>query len=280
VLGLGTWKSKPGQVENAVAYALKEVGYRHIDTAAAYGNEAEVGKGIKDSGVPREEIFLTTKLDNPAHGNEEAALFDSLKKLDTPYIDLWLMHWPAPMTSDYKPNFDIDWMNTWKAMEKLYEANRDKVKAIGVSNFSVEFLTRLLKETKVTPAVNQIELHPSCPQIKLRELCKEKGIVVTAYSPLGSDNSPLLKNEVVVEVAEKHGVHPANILLSLWSNVPGTTVLSKSVTNERIKANTKTVTLSEEETAKLIKIHETHAFRACNPDWTGFGDLGFEDCKK
>ncbi|KAG8897613.1 hypothetical protein FRC01_011250, partial [Tulasnella sp. 417] len=115
VFGLGTWKSQPGQVEHAVEYALKDAGYRHIDTAAAYQNESEVGQGIKASGVKREDIFLTTKLDNVSHGDPEAALLSSLEKLDTPYLDLWLMHWPAPM-NEGGANKNIDWVDTWKAM--------------------------------------------------------------------------------------------------------------------------------------------------------------------
>ncbi|EPQ52265.1 Aldo/keto reductase [Gloeophyllum trabeum ATCC 11539] len=232
-VGLGTWKSQPGAVEHAVEFALKN-GYRHIDTAAAYGNEKEVGLGIKASGVPREQIFLTTKLDNPDQRNPAAALQSSLEKLQTPYLDLWLMHWPAPMTKDGKADKGHDWLQTWKDMEKLYLENPDKLKAIGVSNFSVAFLERLLKEAKVVPAVNQIELHPSCPQQELVDYCVSKGIVVTAYSPLGSDNSPLLKNPVVNKIAEKYSVSPANVLISLQANRPGVTVLPKSVTNERI----------------------------------------------
>ncbi|KAG8863096.1 hypothetical protein FRB96_009276 [Tulasnella sp. 330] len=253
-VGLGTWKSKPGEVEHAVGYALKEAGYKHVDTAAAYRNEPEVGKGIKASGVSRESIFLTTKLNNPDHGEEEAALFSSLKNLDTPYLDL------------LKPDFSKDWLDTWKAMEKVYQEHPNKVKAIGVSNFSVEFLTRLLKEATIVPAVNQIELH-------------ENGIVVTAYSPLGSDNSPLLTNDVVVAIAKRHDVHPANILISLWANVDNTTVIPKSVSNTRIKNNSNIISLSDEESAELLRIAETRRYRACGPEWTGHGHLGFEDRK-
>lgn len=132
---LGTWKSKPGVVEGAVAQALK-LGYRNIDTATAYGNEAEVGRGIKDSGVPREQIFLTTKLDNPDHKNPEKALEYSLKQLDTPYLDLWLMHWPAPMVDGKTPDKTIDWLDTWNEMVRLYKAHPDKLRAIGKSRFS------------------------------------------------------------------------------------------------------------------------------------------------
>ncbi|KAG8677990.1 hypothetical protein FRC09_020219, partial [Ceratobasidium sp. 395] len=147
-IGLGTWKSAPGEVGQAVEFALKEGGYRHVDTAYDYGNEAEVGQGIKASGVPREEIFLTTKLPNSQHGTVQKALDESLAKLDSGYIDLC------------KADKTLDWLDAWKDMENIFETQKDKVKAIGVSNFSVEFLERLLKEAKVVPAVNQIELHP------------------------------------------------------------------------------------------------------------------------
>ncbi|KAH7928628.1 Aldo/keto reductase [Leucogyrophana mollusca] len=277
-VGLGTWKSAPGEVEHAVEFALKN-GYTHIDTAAAYQNEPEVGQGLKASGVPRESVFLTTKLNNPDQRHVPQALEASLSKLGTPYIDLWLMHWPAPMTKDGKADKAYDWLDTWKSMEDVYLAHPEKVKAIGVSNFSVEFLERLLKVAKVVPAVNQIELHPSCPQDDVVEYCQKKGIILTAYSPLGSDNSPLLKNPVVNKIADKYSVPPANILISLHANKPGHTVLPKSVTNARILNNAKIVDLTEEDIAELHKINETHHFRACHPAWTGWGGLGFPDCK-
>jgi len=274
-VGLGTWKSAPGQVEHAVEYALKEAGYRHIDTAYDYGNEAEVGQGIKASGVPRGEIFLTTKLPNAQHGTPEKALEESLAALDT-YIDLWLMHWPAPMKSG-KADKSLNWIDTWKKMEAIYEKNKDKVRAIGVSNIGVKYLKELLKEAKIVPAVNQVELHPSCAQEALVEECRKAGIIVTAYSPLGSDNSPLLTDPVVVKIAEAHGVHPANVLISLQANREGVTVLPKSVTNARIKANINIIDLTEEEITTLNDIDKNKHFRACKPHWTGWGSLGWED---
>ncbi|KDQ50381.1 hypothetical protein JAAARDRAFT_42171 [Jaapia argillacea MUCL 33604] len=277
-VGLGTWKSAPGAVEHAVEFALKN-GYKHIDTAAAYGNEKEVGHGIKASGVERSSIFLTTKLNNPDQRNPGPALEASLKALGTSYLDLWLMHWPAPMTPEYKADKSYDWLDTWKSMEKLYLENPDKLKAIGVSNFSVEFLERLLKEAKVVPAVNQIELHPSCPQQDVVDYCTSKGIVLTAYSPLGSDNSPLLQNPVVNKLAQNYGVQPANILISLQANKPNVTVLPKSVTNSRILSNFTVVDLTDAEIAELQAIDKTAHFRACSPGWTGWGSLGFPDCK-
>lgn len=278
LLGLGTWKSQPGAVEKAVETALKH-GYKHIDTAAAYQNEREVGQGIAASGVARESFFLTTKLDNPDQGRAEAALNDSLSKLGTSYLDLWLMHWPAPMTRDGKADHSIDWLDTWKEMERLYKAHPDKLRAIGVSNFSVKFLDRLLEVATVVPAVNQIELHPSCPQEDVVEYCRQKGIIVTSYSPLGSDGSPLQENPIVKKIAEKHGVQSANILISLQANRPGVNVIPKSVTPSRIINNFKVVELSKEEIDELHSIDKEHHFRACHPSWTGFGSLGFPDCE-
>ncbi|KAF8342564.1 Aldo/keto reductase [Cantharellus anzutake] len=283
VVGLGTWKSAPGRVEEAVEYALKKAGYRHIDTATDYGNEKEVGEGIKASGVPRESIFVTTKLKNDDHDKVEQALEYSLKQLDTPYIDLWLLHWPAPMlspTGDGKPNRDLDWLDTWKELERVHLANKNKVRAIGVSNLSVPFLKRLLKEAKVIPAVNQIELHPSLPQKEVVKVTEEAGILLTSYSPLGSDESPLLTDEVIVKIAKKYNVEPAAILVSFQVAHPNRTVLPKSVTPSRISANAQIVELTPEEFAEIDKIGESKIFRVCNPTWAGWGDLGFDLSKE
>ncbi|PPR03655.1 hypothetical protein CVT24_007769 [Panaeolus cyanescens] len=289
VLGLGTWQSGPGEVANAVTVALK-AGYKHLDTATAYGNEAEVGQGIIDSGVPRQEIFLTTKLNNNDHHKVEEALFYSLKQLKTDYLDLWLMHWPAPMTQALDgPLRETDWLDTWKAMEKVYKAHPDKVKAIGVSNFSIKFLTRLLENSEVVPAANQIELHPAsfqypipryCTQADLVDLCRSKGIVVTAYSPLGSTNATVREDALVKKIAAKHGVSAANILLSFHANQEGISVLGKSVTPERIIANLQLIDLSDEEVRELKALdNDQNHFRVCHPNWTGWGSLGFEDCE-
>jgi glycerol 2-dehydrogenase (NADP+) len=275
-LGLGTWRSKPGEVEHAVEFALKS-GYRNIDTATAYGNESEVGQGIKKSGVPRDQIFLTTKLNNPDMGHPKEALEYSLKQLDTPYLDLWLMHWPAPMTVDEKADKSIDWLDTWHEMEKLYKAHPDKIKAIGVSNFSVEYLNRLFADSEVVPATNQIELHPSCPQQEVVDLCVSKGIAVTAYSPLGSEGAPLLKNPTVVKIAEKYNVKPGTILISMHANRPNVNVLPKSVTNDRILANMTLIDIDAADIAELNHIAKESPFRACHPSWTGWGNLGFTE---
>ncbi|KAF8190372.1 NADP-dependent oxidoreductase domain-containing protein [Mycena galopus ATCC 62051] len=272
-VGLGTWKSPPGAVEHAVEFALRN-GYTHIDTAAAYQNEKEVGQGIKASGVLRDQIFLTTKLDNPDQKEPEKALEASLKNLGTDYLDLWLMHWPAPMTKGQPPLADKThkWIDTWKSMKSLYKAHPEKIKAIGVSNFSVKFLKELLADGRTSSP-------RSCPSEDVLEFCREQGIVVTAYSPLGSDNSPLLTNEVVTKLAEKYKVTPANILISLQANKPGVSVLPKSVTNSRILSNAVIIDLTNEEIEELHAIDKTNHFRACHPSWTGWGSLGFPDCE-
>ncbi|KAH9852383.1 Aldo/keto reductase [Lenzites betulinus] len=275
-LGLGTWRSQPGEVEKAVAHALKN-GYRHIDTATAYGNEKEVGLGIKDSGVPREEIFLTTKLNNSDQRDVAGSLDRSLKLLDTPYLDLWLMHWPAPMTKDGKADKAYDWLDTWKEMERVYKANPDKVKAIGVSNFSVTYLKRLLAAAEVVPAVNQIESHPACTQEDIVEESRKHGIAITAYSPLGSDTAPLRTNPVVQKIAQKYSVDPTNILISFHANRPDITVIPKSVTPSRIDANAKIIDLTEEDIKELASIEKETHIRVCKPDWTGWGNIGFPD---
>ncbi|KAF8483809.1 Aldo/keto reductase [Russula ochroleuca] len=276
-IGLGTWKSQPGKVEHAVETALKN-GYRHIDTATAYDNEKQVGEGIKASGVSRSEIFLTTKLNNNDHKDVLGALNKSLGLLGTEYVDLYLLHWPAPMTNDWKADKSLNWHDTWKKIEKVYREHPEKVKAIGVSNVSAAYLKDLLALPDViVPAVNQVERHPSCLEEEVLAACEKAGIVITAYSPLGSDQSPLLKNDVVLRLAEKYNITPANVLVSFQVNTPNVNVLPKSVTPERIIGNLKVVDLTEEEIAELKGIDKANHFRACPPTWTGWGNLGFTD---
>jgi len=228
-LGLGTWQSDQGQVATAVEHALK-VGYRHIDAAFVYGNENEVGEGLKrafDAGVcRREDVFVTSKLWCTYHRKPEECLDEGLKRLGLDYVDLYLMHWPVPMNpngnhpllpkkEDGSRDLDIDtWshIKTWKELEKL--AKTGKTKAIGVSNYSVKFLEELLPHCETIPAANQIENHPYLPQQEIADLCEKKGIRVEAYSPLGSTGSPLFKEEGVQEVAKKHSVGPGTVLIS------------------------------------------------------------------
>ncbi|KAL2756508.1 hypothetical protein ACRALDRAFT_2028025 [Sodiomyces alcalophilus JCM 7366] len=236
-VGLGTWQSKPNEVKHAVEAALRR-GYRHIDTALAYNNEREVGDGIKASGVPREEIWITTKLDNPWHKRVPEGLASSLESLQTDYIDLYLIHWPSSTDpNDLKKHYpDWDYVDTWREMQKL--VGTGKVRNIGVSNFGITHLERLLNDPscKIVPAVNQIELHPCNPSPKLLEYNTSKGIHTTAYSCLGSTDSPLYKNEALLSMAKAKGKTPQQVLLH-WGLQRGTSVIPKSVTKERIDAN-------------------------------------------
>ena len=199
-------------MREAVCAALK-AGYRHIDTALAYGNEHEVGQGIKDSGVPREEIWITTKLDNPWHKRVSEGIASSLKSLGTDYVDLYLMHWPSSSDpEDLKKHYE-DWnfLDTWREMQKI---PKEQARNLGVSNFGIKNLEKLLndKDAKQHPAVNQIELHPNNPSPKLLDYCKEKGIHCTAYSCLGSTNSPLAKDQTLAKLAEAKGKTTAQVL--------------------------------------------------------------------
>ncbi|KAE8353290.1 NADP-dependent oxidoreductase domain-containing protein [Aspergillus coremiiformis] len=236
-IGLGTWQSKPNEVREAVKNALLK-GYRHIDTALAYGNEAEVGQGIKDSGVPRSEIWITTKLDNTWHHQVAEGIDSSLKDLGVDYVDLYLVHWPSSTDPNDKSKHLPDWdfIKTWQEMQKLPATG--KVRNIGVSNFAIKNLEKLLNDpsTKIVPAVNQIELHPNNPSPKLVAYNTSKGIHSTGYSCLGSTNSPLYKDPTLLQLAEKKGKTPQQVLL-LWGIQKGWSVIPKSVSKSRIDAN-------------------------------------------
>ncbi|GAB1319377.1 Aldo-keto oxidoreductase, NADPH-dependent (Fragment) [Madurella fahalii] len=266
-VGLGTWQSKPGEVEKAVEAALR-AGYRHIDTALAYGNEKEVGEGIRASGVPREEIWLTTKLDNTWHKQVQEGIDSSLASLGTSYVDLYLMHWPSSTDpSDTKKHYDDwDFVDTWREMQKL--VGTGKVKNIGVSNFGIKNLEKLLNDPscKIVPAVNQVELHPGNPSPKLIAYCKEKGIHCSGYSPLGSSGSPLYSNETIASIAKAKNRSAQQVLL-MWGLQKGWSVLPKSVTESRIKANFDLDgwSLSDEDIAKIDAIPDR--FKVCGDAW-------------
>src|SRR5690606_27410884 len=205
-----------------------ETGYRSIDTAAAYRNEEGVGRAIRESGLPREDVFVTTKLANPDQNGYDAALsaFDaSIERLGLDYVDLYLIHWPLPAKDVY--------VDTWKAFEKLYADGR--IRSIGVSNFHRPHLDRLAAETDVTPAINQIELHPNLPQKELRAYHAEKGIATEAWSPLAARNN-LVDDPTITRIAAELGRTPGQVILR-WHLQLGNVVIPRSVTPERIRAN-------------------------------------------
>ncbi|KAF2771762.1 aldose reductase [Teratosphaeria nubilosa] len=266
-VGLGTWQSKPNEVREAVKAALL-AGYRHIDTALAYGNEHEVGQGIKDSGVPREEIWITTKLDNPWHKRVEEGITSSLKSLGVDYVDLYLMHWPSSTDPDDLKKHYPDWnfINTWQEMQKIPASGR--AKNIGVSNFNIRNMEKLLNDpsTKIVPAVDQIELHPNMPSPKLLEYLKEKGIHATAYSCLGSTNSPLANDSTLKKIAENKKLTTAQVLL-LWGLQRDTSVIPKSVTASRIESNFQLDghSLTDDEMKQLSSLPDR--FKVCGDAW-------------
>ncbi|KAM0261350.1 hypothetical protein ACHAPA_009823 [Fusarium lateritium] len=284
-VGLGTWKSEPGEVSKAVAFALKD-GYRHIDAALIYCNENEVGQGIKDSGVPRENIFITSKLWNTHQDNASEGLQKTLDALGTDYLDLYLIHWPVrlvanetsellPVNPDGTRSVDRSWKQseTWRQMEELYSSG--KVKAIGVANWSIPYLEDLSKTWKVVPAVNQVELHPFLPQHELREYCKKNGILLEAYSPLGSTGAPIMSDPEVKQVADKYNVSAATVLIS-YHICKGVIAIPKSVSEKRITSNRQVVELSEDDLKLLDGLAaKGKAQRINTPAW-GF-DLGFAD---
>ncbi|MBN2134486.1 MAG: aldo/keto reductase [Acidobacteria bacterium] len=224
MLGLGVYQSGRGaETVNAVKWAL-EAGYRHIDTAMMYGNEREVGEAVRESGIPREEIFVTTKLWNSDHGYDRAirAFNHSLKNLCIDYIDLYLLHWPVPGLRK----------DSWRALETLLDEG--KVKSIGVSNYTIRHIEELLSYVKVKPAVNQVEFHPFLYQADLQEYCEKNGIYLEAYSPLTKGKR--LDDKTIVEVAAKHGKSPAQVMIR-WVLQKGIIVLPKSANRERIRQN-------------------------------------------
>lgn len=219
-LGLGTWQMSLGDAEVAVRTALK-LGYRHIDTAAYYRNEGAVGKAIAQSGVPRGEIFVTTKIANSDHDDPEAAFHASLKKLGLAYIDLYLIHWPVPERNE-----------TWTIMERLQKEKL--VRSIGVSNFTILHLTELMKTSTIMPAVNQVEFNPFLYQKDLLEFCKKKNIVLEAYSPLS--HASMLNDASLRAIASRHDKTPAQLMLR-WALQHDVPVIPKSVHEERIREN-------------------------------------------
>ena len=226
-LGLGTWPLDDEQVANAVVQAV-EAGYRHIDTAVKYGNERGVGNGIRASGLDRSELFVTTKLDGEFQGHDRslAGLEGSLQRLGLDYVDLLLIHWPLPARGEY--------VSTWKTFQRLQADG--KVRSIGVSNFKPAHLERLMAETDVVPAVNQIQLSPAITRTAEREFHARHGIVTESYSPLGGSGAGLLDAPILARLAEKHGKTPGQLVLR-WHIQNGLVTIPKTASPERMTEN-------------------------------------------
>ncbi|KAJ7775120.1 Aldo/keto reductase [Mycena metata] len=256
-LGMGCWMGSPGGSERVYQMCLEALkcGYRHFDTAAGYGNEVEVGRAIRDSGIPRDEIYLTTKLLNSGHHRVKEAFEESLNKLDVDYIDLYLMHWPQALVDGkvLGPEEHPTSIETWKAMEQLLQTG--KVKTIGVSNFSIKTLEHLLPHCEIIPATNQVELHPCLPQADLKAYCEAKNILLTAYSPLGGQGTFFAEDATVQGLARKLNASPAQIVIS-WAVQRGTIAIPKSENKERMRTNMTLVSLSAEDMKVLDTLHQ------------------------
>jgi len=258
LIGLGTWKSEPGKVKQAVVWAL-EAGYRHIDCAVVYGNEVEIGEALQETLGPekalrREDVFITSKLWNTKHHPEdvEPSLLKTLKDLKLEYLDLYLIHWPYafqrgdvlfPKKEEGTLLYDdVDYKLTWVAMEKLVE--KGLVRAIGLSNFNSRQIDDVLSIASIKPTVLQVESHPYLAQVELLSHCRDRGLVLTAYSPLGSpdrawkhpDEPVLLDEPAINALATKYNKSPAQIILR-WQTQRGVVTIPKSVTESRIKEN-------------------------------------------
>ncbi|WP_420026365.1 aldo/keto reductase [Enterococcus gallinarum] len=265
-LGFGTWQTPNGDVAVSAVKKALEVGYRHIDTAQGYKNEDSVGQAIKESGIPREEIFLTTKLWNENHSYDLvlSSFEESLKKLQTDYIDLFLIHWPNPVK--FRDNWQSANAETWRAMEELYQTG--KIKAIGVSNFLPHHFEELKKTATIFPMVNQIFLAPGELQKEVVSYCQEHNVLLEAYSPLGTGK--IFDVPEMQELSDKYGKTIAQIAIR-WSLQHGFLPLPKSVTPSRIEENLAVFDfeLSDEDMQRIDQLDGVVG-KATNPDTTGF----------
>ncbi|BBG04812.1 MULTISPECIES: aldo/keto reductase [Pseudonocardia] len=258
-LGFGVFQIEAGRTAETVKAAL-DVGYRHIDTAQMYGNEEGVGQAIADSGIPRDELFVTTKLNNDGHGRSEAVrrLDQSLTRLGLDHVDLYLIHWPRPGEDRY--------VETWQGFEDARDAG--KARSIGVSNFQIPHLEQLAAQTSTVPAVNQIEFHPQLVQRELSEYHREHGIATEAWSPIGQGKG-LLDAPELAELAQRHGRSAAQVVLR-WHIQLGNIVFPKSGNPDRIRENYEIFdfTLSDADIAAIEKLH-TGARLGPDPDTFG-----------
>ncbi|GFH43425.1 2,5-diketo-D-gluconic acid reductase [Lactococcus hodotermopsidis] len=268
VVGFGTWQTPDGDVaEQSVIEAIK-AGYRHIDTAAAYKNEVSVGRGIANSGVARDKLYVTTKIWNDivTYEGAVAAIDESLAKLGLTYVDLFLIHWPNPAPTRETIGYEKRNADVWRALEEAVTVG--KIKSIGVSNFRPHHIDALLKTAKIAPVVNQLYVNPSDQQEEVVAYGKAHNILTEAYSPLGTGD--VLSVPALVAIAEKHGKSPAQVALK-WSLQKGYLPLPKSVTPARIVENGELfdLDLSAEEIATIDGLHGTIRLTS-NPDETGF----------
>lgn len=250
-VGFGTWQTPDGETAVKAVTAALEAGYRHIDTAEGYGNESSVGEAIAASGIPRSELFLTSKLQNDQHGYDLTmkAFEKTLKDLKTDYLDLFLIHWPNPLK--FRDCWQKANAETWRAFEELYKAK--KIRAIGVSNFRPHHLEELAKTAELMPMVNQIRLCPGCTQDEVTAYCQEKNILLEAYSPLGTGR--IFEVPEMIALSEKYGRSIAQICIR-WSLQNGWLPLPKSVTPSRIAENTRVFdfTLSDEDVELIASL--------------------------
>jgi 2,5-diketo-D-gluconate reductase A len=255
-IGLGVWQIDNAEAPKAVRAAI-EAGYRSIDTAAIYGNEEGVAAGIRAAGVPREQLFITTKLWNDRHGAKNAlkAFDESLKKLQLEYVDLYLVHWPTPRANRY--------VETWRALQEIKASGR--AKSVGVSNFKVAHLERIIGETGIVPAINQIELHPRFQQKEQRAFHARHKIVTEAWSPLGQGRA--MKDPLIAGIAQKHGRTPAQVTLR-WHIQNGLVAIPKSVTPSRIAENFDVFNfeLTQEDMAKIATLDNNRGRIGPDPD--------------
>jgi 2,5-diketo-D-gluconate reductase A len=255
-IGFGVWQVENAQAPKAVKTAI-EAGYRSIDTAAIYGNEDGVAAGIRAAGVPREQLFITTKLWNDRHGAQSAlaAFEESLRRLRVEYVDLYLIHWPTPRANLY--------VETWRALTEIKKSGR--AKSIGVSNFKISHLERLIGETGIVPSVNQIELHPRFQQAAQREFHAKHGIVTESWSPLGQGR--VMKDPLIAGIAAKHGRTAAQVALR-WHIQNGLVAIPKSVTPARIAENLDVFgfELTEDDMAKIATLDNNRGRIGPDPD--------------